>query len=437
MTGEYQRPRYKLPGMSSAADAIRTKFGRDLAFNLVAFAIMGVAGIAMNVVIGRAYDAAALGVFNQLFAVHIVLSQFAVLGVHFSVLRYVPEHADDARVSGAIVGSALVAASLPAIAVTLVAWALMDPAGRLFDSEGVRLGMPWIVATVWVFAINKVLMNALNGAREMRSFAVAQGGRFVVMLALLGWLVSVRAPADQLVSVIFGAEVMLLLYVGYCCARRFPLNLVSWRVWLRRHLAFGAKGFLSGSMSELNSRVDVIVLGIFATDGVVGVYSFAATVAEGLSQLPIVLRNNLNPLLTQAFTRGDLVSLREMTARARRGTYLAMAGILAVAAIVFPFFVDLAVGGGFGTASVLFAILCAGLWVGCGYLPLDMYLVQCGYPGWQSGFKAAVLLTNIAFNLALIPPLGAYGAAIAMAATWALAALYVRRLGYKATGVAI
>jgi O-antigen/teichoic acid export membrane protein len=66
-----------------------------------------------------------------------------------------------------------------------------------------------------------------------------------------------------------------------------------------------------------------------------------------------------------------------------------------------------------------------------------MYLVQCGYPAWQSGFKAAVLVTNVALNLALIPSFGALGAAIAMAATWTLSALYVRQLGYRATGVAI
>ena len=40
---------------------------------------------------------------------------------------------------------------------------------------------------------------------------------------------------------------------------------------------------------------------------------------------------------------------------------------------------------------------------GAATLPLDMYLVQCGYPAWQSGFKAAVLVTNVALNLALIP----------------------------------
>lgn len=423
--------------MAAITNTLRTKFGRDLAFNLGAFAIMGLAGIAMNVIIGRYYGAAALGVFNQLFAVHIVLSQVAVLGVHFSVLRYVPEFVHDARTCGAIVGTGLLAAALPAITITLFAWALTDYTASLFDSADVQRGMPWIVATVWVFASNKVLMNALNGAREMRSFAVAQGGRFVLMLGLLAWLVSVHAPADRLVAVIFGAEAVLLLYLGYGCARRFQINLTSWRVWLRRHLAFGVKGFLSGSMSELNSRVDVLILGIFAADGVVGVYSFAATVAEGLSQLPIVLRNNLNPLLTQAFTRGDRMRLREMAVKARRGTYLAMTAILAIAMIVFPFFVDLAVGGGFGTASVLFAILCVGLWIGCGYLPLDMYLAQCGYPGWQSGFKAAVLVTNVVLNLALIPLYGGLGAAIAMALTWALSALYVRHLGRKATGVAI
>jgi O-antigen/teichoic acid export membrane protein len=191
-------------------------------------------------------------------------------------------------------------------------------------------------------------------------------------------------------------------------------------------------------MSELNSRVDVVILGIFASDRTVGVYSFAATIAEGLAQLPIVLRNNLNPLITQAYARGDREALRSMAAKARYGTYLGMAAVLAAAAILFPLFVELVMNGaGFGESGLLLLILCLGLWIGCGYLPLDMYLVQCGFPRWQSGFKGVVLATNIALNLALIPALGAYGAALAMAATWALAALYLRQLGRKVTGVAV
>lgn len=420
-----------LPGLS-------TKFGRDLVLNLAAFVIMGVSGIGMNVIIGQAYGPTALGVFNQLFAVHILLSQLAVVGIHFSVLRHIPEHAENPRTGGAIVASALIATAPPAFIVSVAAWMLTEPVSLLLKSEGVRNGMPWIAATVSVFAFNKILMNALNGVREMRAFAIAQGGRFVVMLALLSLLAARGAPSDQLVSVILGAEIAVFLYTAVCCARRFVPNLADSGTWIRRHLKFGAKGFLSGSMSELNSRVDVIILGIFANDAVVGVYSFAATVAEGFSQIPIVLRNNLNPLLTKAYAGKDLDALVTMASKAKRGTYSGMGALLAVAALVFPLFVHFTVyTPDFAEAGMLFAILCAGLWLGSGYMPLDMYLVQCGYPGWQSGLKAAVLVTNIALNFALVPAFGALGAALAMAATWSLAALYVRQLGRKVTGVAI
>ena len=424
--------------MSALFDAIRTKFGRDLAINVGAFAVMGVAGIAMNVFIGRQFGAAALGVFNQLFAVHIFLSQFAVLGVQFSVLRHIPEHAQDKRQCGAILASGLLAASLPAFAVTLAAWSLQDALGALFDSDGVRDGLPWIVASVWIFAANKILLNALNGVREMAVFAAGQAGRFVAMFALLIVLAAAGTPANQLSAVIFGAELLLCAFLMARCAARFALNLESCAYRIKRHLEFGARGFLSGSMSELNSRVDVIILGIFASDGVVGVYSFAATVAEGLGQLPIVLRNNLNPLLTQAFASGDRDRLAQMAAGARRATYRVMAAIILAAILVFPFFVQLAVAESvFAEASLLFTILAVGLWLGSGYMPLDMYLVQCGFPDMQSFFKAAVLATNITLNLALIPVFGPAGAATAMAASWALSALYVRRLGWVATGVKI
>ena len=45
------------------------------------------------------------------------------------------------------------------------------------------------------------------------------------------------------------------------------------RSWLKRHLAFGARGLMSGVFLELNTRIDVLAIGLFLSDTDVGTYS--------------------------------------------------------------------------------------------------------------------------------------------------------------------
>jgi O-antigen/teichoic acid export membrane protein len=66
------------------------KFSTDIIWSAGAFALGAVFGVLVNVVIVRGHDAAALGVFNLVYAVYILLSQLAVGGVHLAVQAFVP-----------------------------------------------------------------------------------------------------------------------------------------------------------------------------------------------------------------------------------------------------------------------------------------------------------------------------------------------------------
>src|SRR5690349_7530199 len=61
-----------------------SQFRVEVIWNLASFVILGLSGVLINILIGYAYDASALGVFNQVFAVYIFFSQLAVGGIHLS-----------------------------------------------------------------------------------------------------------------------------------------------------------------------------------------------------------------------------------------------------------------------------------------------------------------------------------------------------------------
>ena len=67
---------------------MKHKLTTDIAWTMGCLVVLAASGILINLIIARLRDAAALGVFNQAYAIYIVASQFAVFGLHYSVLRH-------------------------------------------------------------------------------------------------------------------------------------------------------------------------------------------------------------------------------------------------------------------------------------------------------------------------------------------------------------
>ena len=66
-----------------------TTLKTGIIWNLFSLLFLAVAGIALNIQIGRSYDAETLGLFNIIFAVYILFSQLSTFGIHFSTLQEV------------------------------------------------------------------------------------------------------------------------------------------------------------------------------------------------------------------------------------------------------------------------------------------------------------------------------------------------------------
>ncbi len=421
--------------MSESAE--RRKFRRDMVWNLAGFAVLGVSGILLNVTIGRFYDARALGVFNQAFACYIFFSQFAVFGLQFSVLKHVSEFAGDRAKTDTIVSAALIAGTALIAVVVGIAFLLKPAIEWLLDSEAAAGAYLLVLPGIGFFALNKILINVLNGVRAMRAFAILQACRVLFMLVALVICIAASVAGDRLALIITAAESTLFVILFAYSLRHFTPRLTpATATWIRTHLGFGLRGFLSGGLSEMNSRVDVLMLGIFLSDAIVGLYSMAAMLAEGIAQIGIVVRNNLNPLIARHVAAGTLAELDALIRHLLRRFYgfLFAVGLLATA--LYPYLLEFLVGNeSFAASWPLFAILVTGIVIAGGYFPLEMLLVQAGHPGRQTALKAMVLGTNIALNALLIPYFGALGAACATAGSFVLAALYLRSFARRHIGI--
>jgi O-antigen/teichoic acid export membrane protein len=401
-------------------------FGTNVLWNMASLAFLAAAGLFLNFVIARWYGAEALGLFNIVFALYIFLSQISVLGVHHSVLRYVSEFAGShQRQMDATIAGALMLVAILATCVTLLALIATPLVAAIYRIDGIGTAWWAMLPALWCFSINKVLLNAINGAEHMRAFAVLQAVRYALVLAALAVVLATGLGAEWLPGILSAAEAVLLpVLVWYTGGMLRSWDWAGGRDWLKAHLSFGARVFPSGTLAELNTRVDVLMIGAMLDGARAGVYSVALLLAEGLAQAIVVVRSNLNPVLGRLLLAGKIQELAAFGRRVSAGSvvFMAVAGLLLVsgfAATVNLLFTEASFAG----AVVPLALLVAGLVLASTYLPFGMAFSQAGRPFLQTLFSAAVLGVNVTLNAVLIPLAGINGAALGTGLSYVAAAL--------------
>ncbi|MCW5898526.1 MAG: polysaccharide biosynthesis C-terminal domain-containing protein [Flavobacteriales bacterium] len=409
------------------------KFTTDLIWNAGAFGLSALFGVLVNLLIVQAYDAAALGVFNLVYAVHILLSQLAVGGTHLAVQAFVPRELAAGRRADAQVSASLILATATSFAVMGIAWLGQGLPGRWFSSDDVLRAFPLVVPGLLFFSWNKIMLSFHNGARRMRLFAVFQLLRFTLIFAGVLYLAALDAPAWRLPVTLFWTEAILTLVL-------LPITLRFWRPWngsglrlaLRENFRFGNRALAGNLLLDVNTRVDVFMLGIFMSDAAVGLYSFAATVAEGVLQLPVLFRNNINPVLTRAWHKGGAALLGKVIRRNRKAFFRLLAPLVLLTIPLFPLALwVLGMREQPMTVWAVYAILALGIALSSGHQAFLMLFGQLGRPGTQTLFITGFFLSNVLLNLALIPLLGIHGAALATALSFLVMALLQRMLATR------
>lgn len=435
----------RLPAGASRPDTARyagqrgpgTPLASGIIWNAAALVFMALAGIVLNLAIGRAYGASALGTFNIAFALYIAFSQVAAFGLHLSALHHVAAHAGDSpQPLATLVRSGLVPCLATAVVVTAVALASVDVVAAVFDSIP-DLAAAWMVAApgLVAFALNKYLLGVLNALQHMRTFAALQALRYLLIMLVLGALYAADSPAKWLASALSIAEWGLLAIALPCVGTAVPgLHTAPLsRDDMRHHVRFGARVLPAGVVSELNSRIDVLMVGALLGDRMAGIYSVAGLVFEAALQAVMVIRNNLNPRIARAIAAAQTSRML----RDSRVLAAVLTPLLAVGAALTWWLLPHTLPLVFPTAEFAgvaepLAWLLLALPLAGAPLCFGMVLSLAGLPFWQSVQMSAATGICVGLSWVLIPALGLAGAAIAMGtatiATGLIGVVLIRRL---------
>jgi O-antigen/teichoic acid export membrane protein len=410
---------------------------RDIAWNFAPIVLFAGIGLGLNIGIGGPWGPDALGVFHQVTTAYLVFAVFGALGIQYSVLRAIAEQrTDPARVAAIAVGALVPAVVLSAL-VTAAFVLGRGAIAALLDSDPVAEGMLWAAPGLFCLTINKVLLGVVNGLGRMRAFAAYQSLRYLMMAVAFGIAVVTHADAAHLPGLWSFSEATLLVVLSIELVATVSLRRAAgWQTWAAEHLRYGLRGAGATLLFELNSRLDIWVLGAALSDRMVGIYSMAASIADGMAQLAVVVQVNVNPPIAAALAGGRTAEIEVLVRRQRRWFVPAMAGACAFGAAIFPFVIPWLTGDPrFLDGALSFATLATGLALASPWLPFNQILLMGNRPGWHTIYITLTVAANVGLNILLIPHLGLMGAATATAIVIVASSLWLRTLARTLVGV--
>lgn len=408
-------------------------------WNLLGFALIGLSGLIMITAIARYYSEETLGEFNIIYSCYIVLSQLSGAGFHFSVLRYVSEHRGNKAICAKVLRTAILLSFLNACFWIAIFIASNSFILRLFQAKDLTLGLWCIFPALLFCSLNKIMLSFLNAYGKYTSLAIMNSLRGLSLILCIYIFIDLKYPGNILPAVISASELILFTIISLYLIPIFkiPSNESSF-LWLKRHIIFGYQSMAGSIFIDINTRIDVLILGHYIPTSSVGIYSYAAILIDGFSQLSIVLRTLFNPKFTHAYFHESTQELQLLLRKLRNLSYFIQIPIgLLVVALFIPTINFLGLNQSYNGSFEPFAILMGGLLLAVGYAPLLMLFNQVGMPGQQSKLYIYIFLSNLVFNLALVPNYGLYGAAYGTALSYLTTMLVIRQMSRRQLGLKI
>jgi O-antigen/teichoic acid export membrane protein len=388
---------------------------RASALLLAAQAASLVLGFATSIVVARALGPQGRGVLALIGVLSDIVIWFATLGLG-SAYAYLAGKGSVPR--AALLGNCL----LLALALGAVA------AAGVLAGAGWLLAAPFRGVTAWQLvlaaaalpfaAVTFLLGNILIGAGLVRAQAALQVGSAAFMAA---------ASAVALLGLGLGVDGMVVVLVASAVLVAAAHLGILWRAWGlsfrgalpigRQAIAYGLKAYVGTITSYVWLRADVVLLNLFAGPAAVGHYSLAGNLAEKLWLLDASVGRAVLPRVIAAGRREAAV----LAARASRNLLFVTGVAAAVLAAASPWLVPFLYGEAFRPAVAPLVLLLPGIVVqSAARCVAGYYSGQLGRPQVYSTISAVTMVAALLAYAALIPGLGAVGAAIGSTLAYAL-----------------
>jgi O-antigen/teichoic acid export membrane protein len=234
------------------------------------------------------------------------------------------------------------------------------------------------------------------------------------------WGVGVRGYSAVVAGLLIADVATSSLAWGRLIRRGFFVSAARPSLQLtRRVAAYGLRAQVGGLISQLNLRLDFILLNLITGPAVLGVYAIASKWAELIKILGMALTYVLYPQFAREGRDRATAKARRLIPRAGLLTVGAAVPLWLTAGFVIPAFY----GSAFGAAITPARIILLGLALEGVAGVITAFLYGVGRPGLNSWAMAAGLTATVVLDILLIPRFGATGAAVASAVAYGTSTL--------------
>ena len=338
------------------------------------------------------------------------LGGLASLGLHGSLiynLKADPAHERE------LLGNGIMLTLLTGCIVMVGGWIVEPYWLNLYSPHTIFIGRILLLSAPTV-----VMGWSMSGAVESRGwFGLVNSVLYLqslATLALLGVLTLLHCLTPTVAAFAYTIPgVSCFGYLFFQVLRRMRPVFRPRLEMVRRLLRYGIRLCGVDILGTLSGVLDQLVIVAFLPAGMVGTYAVALSSARILT----VVQSGVSTVLFPSIAARDVPTIVRTVAVAFRFASLLIAGIAAVLLLVGPPLLLLAYGTKFAPAIMPFRILLLAMVIENGARILHQIYAGCGRPELVTlfeGFAVAVLLLAM---LALVPPLGTLGAALAVLCT--------------------
>lgn len=382
------------------------------------FRILGIAvGYVFTLLITKNFGADTMGIFTLSFTVLGVFSVVGKLGFNTALLRFVAEYSSQNKmdfVKEVYIKAIKIVTPLCLLLSVLLYFLAPYIARYIFHKE--YLAVYFRIVSFVLLPIVLVDMNAecLRGLKKIKEYSFFQNiavflfASIFLGIALILFNEGYVPVIAYALSITFVSMLSLFVWIN-----RSKLTSISYakNIKTRTILDVSLPTLISGSLFLVMSWTDTIMLGMFGTEGDVGVYNVASRVSS-LANISLCAVNSIAaPKFAESYNSGDVRGFEKVIHQSTKLGFWSSLPIFFVL-FLFPSFMLGMFGGEFKSGACALLLLTIGQFINV-MSGSVAYILQMS--GKQKVFQKIILVStmiNIVLNAILIPKYSISGAAI-------------------------
>ncbi|MBC2838233.1 flippase [Robiginitalea sp. SC105] len=366
-----------------------------------------------TLLVARFYGASVNGLVSLGFTLLLFISVIGRLGIDINLVKFYSEE-ENLRKHPGLFFRVLAKGILISVVLAIILYFFRDlVAIDLFSKPQFRPYIAWTALSIPLWVITLICSGFLRARKQTNWFAFLNTpGRFLFTLFAL--LVGKLLTEDPLLAIQAHFVGLVILAILALAESIRQIKRVSFRPtissWIFLKQAFPM--MLSGAIIVFLGWMDIFVLGIFATDDVVGVYNVVLKIATLTSFSLQAINAILMPKVAANYHNGNHRQVERLIQFSTTLNFFLTLLSVAIIILLKDWLLGL-FGPEFLTGGFILIILCLGQLANSISGSVGVILQMTGYQKMYQNIVFVALVINILLNVALTPLYGAQGAAIA------------------------